>query len=73
MIGTFNDGESRTVDIHQIVPVGVSTLEIFEGDALDPDDLLISIDLNENTDVERPIRIQSGRASYIITLVVVTN
>jgi hypothetical protein len=38
-IGRFKDGDSRRVDIEQPIPDGVSTLQIFEKDSPDADDL----------------------------------
>jgi hypothetical protein len=71
-IGTFNDGDIRRVDIQQIVPRGVTTLDIFEGDAIDADDLLGTIDLTQDTDVDRVFSIVEGRARYVINFGVAT-
>lgn len=71
-IGSFTEGQTRILNIEQIVPAGVSTLKLFEEDLIDADDLIASIDLTEETDIDRVVSTFEGAARYVIRFRAVT-
>lgn len=65
-LGSFNAGDEVDLSIEMPIPEGVSTLKIVETDFPDPDDVLATIDLAQDMDVERVVGILEGDARYDI-------
>jgi hypothetical protein len=66
---TSSIGQAADVDIHRVVPVGATVLEIIESD-LTGDDAIGTIDLTQDMDVEVTRNVQGDYANYDITLTV---
>jgi len=66
-IGAFAAGEDRPLNISATVPEGVNVLRIIETD-LTGDDLIGTIDLTADMDVEVTRNVQGDDANYDITL-----
>ncbi len=71
-IGRFKEQDSFDVGIQRAIASGVTELRIVEADAIDSDDLLITIDLTQDMDVDRVVGILTGRARYDVNLKVVS-
>jgi hypothetical protein len=63
-IGSFSGPEQRQVNIVRPIVAGITTLRIIETDLIDPDDELGVIDLSQDLDQSRTVRLQSGSADY---------
>lgn len=71
-VGQFNVGVSVTQFREQIVPEGVLALQIYEKDLMDPDDLIGTINLSRNMDVENAVTLRKGTAEYLIRYFVIS-
>jgi hypothetical protein len=69
-IGKFTAGTTRDVGIERIITPGVTELTIVEADALDPDDVLIAIDLTQDMDTDRVVGILNEGARYDVSFMV---
>jgi len=69
-IGRFSGPERRDVNIARPIVAGVTSLRIIESDLIDPNDELGIIDLTQDLDQNRSVRIQSGKADYELQFVV---
>jgi hypothetical protein len=66
-IGSFTQGTEIAVDMTEIVPSGVTTLQVFEEDATG-DDLLGEVDLTQEMDADRVVALFSRNARYVLRL-----
>lgn len=67
VIGHFQDDTTQDVGINRAIPSGAVELTIVETDIVGPDDVLITIDLTQDMDVERIVGVLTGRARYNLT------
>jgi len=72
-IGQFNSnpGNKKALGIEKIVPVSITTLQIIEQDTTG-DDLVGTINLTENMDVENEVTLSNDSAAYILRYMVVS-
>jgi hypothetical protein len=69
-LGEFHARETRTVGIEKTLTAGSTTMEIYEQDLVDQDDLLASLDLTTDMDVQRLEHFATGDAAYMISFFV---
>jgi hypothetical protein len=71
-IGRFNSSPGKKIDlnIQKIVPVGITTLKIIEKDLIGNDDLIGTIELNNNMNVENEGMLKNDSAVYILRYIV---
>jgi hypothetical protein len=69
-IGTFNAGDSREINVTQIVPENEFWLTVIERDLVDSNDVLGQVDLSIDMDVPRSVLIEKGTARYELNLTV---
>jgi|SRR4051812_13718252 hypothetical protein len=69
VIGSFEAGKVADLDIQENVPVGVRVLKIIERD-LTGDDVIGTIDLTQDMDVDVTRNVRGDDADYDITLFV---
>ena len=72
-IGQFNSnpGNKNALGIEKIVPVGITSLQIIEQDTTG-DDLVGTINLAENMDVENEVTLSNDSAVYVLRYMVVS-
>ncbi|AFE07403.1 hypothetical protein COCOR_07220 [Corallococcus coralloides DSM 2259] len=71
-IGQFKAGDQKDLTVERPIPPGVNGLTIAESDFPGQNDVLDTIDLLQNMDVERVIGILVGDARYDITFRVIS-
>jgi hypothetical protein len=71
-LGSYNAGDVRTAFDEVVIGSGVTELTIAESDLVDPDDMLGTIDLTQDMDVDRIFGILSGSARYDIEFKVIS-
>lgn len=73
-LGSFTAGQSRSYDAEKTLPVGTTTLEVYERDLppFDDDDLLGRADLTIDMDQDRTVSFQGDDADYRLTFKVIS-
>ena len=71
-LGSYAADDQKTDFSAQAIPIGVTEFSIAESDFPDPDDLLGTIDLTQDMDVDRVFGIMTGSARYDIEFKVVS-
>lgn len=71
-LGSYAADEQNTNVAERAIPQGVTDLTIAESDFPDPDDMLGTIDLTQDMDVDRVFGILTGSARYDIEFKVIS-